>query len=66
MKNSLSLITLAELRQYLSANRHNEEAFSQALEELILRKKYSFKYPPPSERDYKEIESMLEAKLNHN
>ncbi|NEQ65294.1 MAG: hypothetical protein F6K21_07320 [Symploca sp. SIO2D2] len=64
MKKSLSQMSNTELLQYLSENRHNEEAFSQALELLMSRKKANFKYPPPSEMDTEKIEAILQAKLN--
>ena len=47
MKKSLSEMTNAELRQYLSEHRNEETAFSQALEVLLSRKKNRFKYPAP-------------------
>lgn len=65
MKKQLSEMTDQELRQYLSKNRHNEEAFSQALEILINRKTDPFKYPPPSEMNYQEIEAMFQKKINN-
>jgi hypothetical protein len=63
MKQSLLEMTNQELRQYLSENRNNEEAFSQALELLISRKEEGFKYPPPSAMNLEEIEAILRAKL---
>ena len=65
MKKKLSEMTNQEIRQYLSENRHDENVFSQALEILISRKKDPFKYPPPSEMNYQEIEAMFQEKLNH-
>ncbi|NEP82891.1 MAG: hypothetical protein F6K39_34975 [Okeania sp. SIO3B3] len=64
MNKSLSQMSNRELRQYLSENRNDEKKFSQALELLISRKTESFKYPPPSEMDRKEIEAIFQAKLN--
>ena len=65
MKKQLSDMNNIELRQYLSEHRHDEEAFSQALEILLDRKKNLFKYPPPSEMNYQEVEDIFKAKLNH-
>ena len=53
-----------ELRQYLSQNRHDEQAFSQALEILLDRKKNLFKYPPPSQMNYQEIEDIFKKEIN--
>ena len=64
MNKALEQLSDAELRQYLSEHRNDEEAFSQALEVLMERKKYSFKYPPPSEMNYEEVEAIFKAKLN--
>jgi hypothetical protein len=43
MNKPLSDMNNTELRQYLSQNRHDEQAFSQALEILLDRKKNLFK-----------------------
>ena len=64
MNKQFSDMNNTELRQYLSENRHDEEAFSQALEILLSRKKALFKYPPPSQMNYQEIEAIFKAKLN--
>jgi len=64
MKKTLSQMSNIEIRQYLSENRHDEEKFSQALELLMSRKEDNFKYPPPSEMNTTEIETLLKAKLN--
>jgi hypothetical protein len=64
MKQQLSDMNNTELRQYLSEHRHDEEAFSQALEILLDRKKNLFKYPPPSQMNYQEIENIFKAGLN--
>jgi hypothetical protein len=64
MKKQLSDMNNTELRQYLSEHRHDEEAFSQALEILLSRKKDLFKYPPPSQMNYQEIEDIFKARLN--
>ncbi|UXE59891.1 MAG: hypothetical protein KA717_30005 [Woronichinia naegeliana WA131] len=53
-----------ELRQYLSQNRHDEQAFSQALEILLDRKKNLFKYPPPTQMNYQEIEDIFKKEIN--
>ena len=66
MKKSLLEMIDPEIRQYLSENRQNEEAFSQALEVLMNRKKDNFKYPPPSEMDAAELEAIFKAKLDRN
>ena len=59
-------MTDKELRQYLSAHRKDENAFSQALEVLMSRKKDAVKYPPISETNYQELENILKSKLNRN
>ena len=41
-----------------SEHRHDEEAFSKALEILLERKKNLFGYPPPSAMNYQEIEAI--------
>ncbi len=64
MKKLLSAMNNAELRQYLSENRNNETAFSEALEVLMSRKQNSFKYPPPDEMSYEEVEAIFKAKLS--
>ena len=64
MKKQLSDMNNTELRQYLSEHRHDEEAFSQALEILLSRKKNLLKYPPPSDMNYQEIEDIFKKKLN--
>lgn len=64
MKKLLSQMSNTEVRQYLSENSHNEEAFSQALEVLMSRKKDNFKYPPTSEMDAAEIEAIFKAKFS--
>ena len=64
MNKKLSNLNNLELRQYLSEHRHDEEAFSQALEILLSRKKDLLKYPPPSQMDYQEIEAIFKASLN--
>ncbi|ACK71879.1 conserved hypothetical protein [Gloeothece citriformis PCC 7424] len=64
MNKELSNMNNKELRQYLSEHRHDEEAFSQALEILLSRKKDLLKYPPPSQMDYQEIEAIFKASLN--
>lgn len=53
-----------ELRQYLSAHRQDESAFSQALEVLMIRKKDAVKYPPISETNYQESQEIFKSKLN--
>jgi hypothetical protein len=52
VNKALRKMSDAELRSFLKKNRNDEEAFSQALEVLMERKKYSFKYSPPSEMSY--------------
>jgi hypothetical protein len=64
MKKLLSEMTNSELRQYLSEHRNNEEAFSQALEILLSRKKDGFKYPSPYSMPYEEVEALFKSKLN--
>jgi two-component system, OmpR family, manganese sensing sensor histidine kinase len=50
----------------LSSRCNDEEAFSQALQVLMERKKYSFKYPPPQEMSPDEVEALFQAKLNQS
>ena len=64
MNKPLSDMNNPELRQYLSQNRHDEQAFSQALEILRDRKKNLFKYPPPSQMNYQEIEDIFKKEIN--
>ncbi|MGK7876887.1 MAG: hypothetical protein AB4426_27435 [Xenococcaceae cyanobacterium] len=66
MKKSLSEMTNSELRRYLSEHRNDEEAFSQALEVLLSRKKDGFKYPSPYEMPYEEVEGIFKSKLNQS
>ncbi|GFE71715.1 hypothetical protein [Chroococcus sp. FPU101] len=66
MKKSLSEMNNAELRQYLSKNRNDETAFSQALEILLSRKKDGFKYPAPQSMTYEEVEAIFKLKLNED
>ncbi len=66
MNQELLKMTDKELRQYLSAHRKDENAFSQALEVLMSRKKDAVKYPPISETNYQELENILKSKLNRN
>ncbi|NJM89849.1 MAG: hypothetical protein HC847_24580 [Hydrococcus sp. RU_2_2] len=66
MNKALRQMSDAELRSFLKKNRNDEEAFSQALEVLMERKKYSFKYSPPSEMSYEQAEGILKSKLNKN
>lgn len=66
MKKSLSDMNNSELRQYLSKHRNDEEAFSQALEVLLGRKKDGFKYPSPYSMRYEEVEAIFKSKLNQN
>lgn len=64
MNKPLSEMTNSELRRYLSEHRNDEEAFSQALEVLLNRKKDGFKYPSPYSMPYEEVEAIFKAKLN--
>ena len=64
MKKLISEMTDSELRQYLSEHRNDEEAFSQALEVLLSRKKDGFKYPYPYSIPYEEVEAIFKSKLN--
>jgi hypothetical protein len=66
MKKSLSEMTNAELRQYLSQHRNDETAFSQALEVLLSRKKNGFKYPAPQSMSYEELEAIFQEKLERD
>ncbi|PSF32103.1 hypothetical protein C7H19_21915 [Aphanothece hegewaldii CCALA 016] len=66
MNNSLYDMNNAELRQYLSENRNDETAFSQALEVLLSRKKDGFKYPAPQSMTYEEVEAIFKFKLNED
>jgi hypothetical protein len=66
MNQALEQLSDAELRSFMSEHRNDEEAFSQALQVLMERKKYSFKYPPPQEMSTDEIEAIFRAKLRKN
>jgi hypothetical protein len=46
MKPKLNQMTNAELKQYISAHRNDEEAFRAALEELISRRDPNAAYQP--------------------
>ncbi len=64
MNQELFKMSDQQLRQYLSAHRQDESAFSQALEVLMIRKKDAVKYPPISETNYQELQEMFKSKLN--
>lgn len=64
MNQELLKMSNQQLRQYLSAHRQDEDAFSQALEVLINRKKDAVKYPPISETNYQELQEIFKSKLN--
>ena len=66
MKQNFEQMTNAELKQYLSAHRNDEEAFRAALQVLIgrcdpnTRQPYPFKLANPES----EVEALLREKLN--
>jgi hypothetical protein len=64
MNEQLEAMTDKQLRQYLSTHRDDENAFSQALEILMNRKKNPFQYPPVSQVNYQEFENIFKTKLN--
>jgi hypothetical protein len=66
MNHELLKMSNQELRQYLSTHRQDEDAFSQALEVLMSRKKDAVKYPPISETNYQELQEIFKSKLNSN
>ncbi|MGI0481810.1 DUF6887 family protein [Geminocystis sp. CENA526] len=66
MKQELLTMSNQELRQYLSAHRQDETAFSEALEVLMSRKKDAVKYPAISENNYQELQDIFKSKLNSN
>ena len=62
MMTDLKKMSKTELKQYLSAHRNNDEAFSQGLEELMSRrdpnaKTYPYDMPP------KEVEAILREQI---
>ena len=62
MMTDLKKMSKAELKQYLSAHRNNDEAFSQGLEELMSRrdpnaKIYPYDMPP------REVEAILREQI---
>jgi threonine dehydrogenase-like Zn-dependent dehydrogenase len=63
MNKSLEEMTNAELRRYLSENRNDENAFSQALELLMSRKQNTTKYPSPLSMSYDEVEAIFKDKI---
>jgi len=66
MKQELLTMSNQELRQYLSTHRKDEDAFSEALEVLMSRKKDAIKYPAISENNYQELQEIFKSKLNSN
>ncbi len=66
MNQELLKMNNQQLRQYLSAHRQDEDAFSEALEILISRKKNAVKYPPISESNYQELQEIFKSKLNRD
>ncbi len=66
MNQELSKMSAQQLRQYLSAHRKDEDAFSEALEILISRKKDAVKYPPISQSNYQELQEIFKSKLNRD
>jgi hypothetical protein len=63
MNKPLEEMTNTELRRYLSEHRNDEDAFSQALEVLMSRKKNSTKYPSPLSMSYEEVEAIFRNKI---
>ncbi len=63
MNKPLEEMTNGELRRYLSENRNNENAFSQALELLMSRRKNISKYPSPLSMSYDEVEAIFKDKI---
>ncbi len=63
MKKPLEEMTNSELRRYLSENRNDENAFSQALELLMSRRKNTTKYPSPLSMPYDEVEAIFKNKI---
>ena len=60
---SLEDLKFAEIYVKTYPQVEDEEAFSQALEILLSGKTDTFKYPQPSEMNYREIEIMFQKKI---
>lgn len=59
---NLKDMSIAELKQYLSSHRNNDEAFSAALAELMGRNREAVRYP--GNLPLTEMERILREKLN--
>ncbi len=58
---NLETLSNTELKQYLSANRNDDEKFSAALQELINRNSDAPVYPPMG---WKETKQIIDQKIN--
>ncbi|MDJ0597237.1 MAG: hypothetical protein QNJ37_00095 [Crocosphaera sp.] len=63
MNKPLEEMDNCELRRYLSENRNDENAFSQALGILMSRKQNTTKYPSPLSMSYDEVEAIFKDKI---
>ena len=59
---NLKEMSIAQLKQYISSHRDNDEAFSEALGELINRNRDAVRYP--ADLPLPEMERIIREKLN--
>lgn len=64
MNQKLTEMTSAELKQYLSDHRKDDEAFSEALQVLMERNQPTKRFPPPHTMSPEEVEAIFREKLN--
>lgn len=60
--SNLKDMSITELKEYLSSHRHNDEAFSAALAELMSRNRKAVRYP--ANLAPTEMERIIREKLN--
>ncbi len=58
---NLEKMSIAELKEYLKLHRNDDEAFSQALEELISRNQGAVRYP--ADLPLSDMERIIREKL---
>jgi predicted CopG family antitoxin len=59
---NLKEMSVAELKEYLSTHRNNDEAFSEALGELVARNRGAVRYP--ANLPLEDMERIIQEKLN--
>jgi len=60
---NLKKMSVAELKEYLKVHRNDDEAFSQALEELISRNQGAIRYP--ANLPLSDMERIIREKLQN-